>query len=217
MAATDRDLYPWLVAEWNSNEIYSTCADTEVTDDDPDDGYDEGCRFQFAKRFTPVMRLLVNESDIFLKSPENSAKANFGEDEAAADQANSVLVSAGDVLRMAWNTSLYTIETKTYEEAVFNSTTNTTKNVTLTNTSKVRDDTVFNWTHVDISDVTVSVCGELSRHHQPLPCCTQTTNHSEHENTYTHARTHACARTNTRPFPLLRHRAGGSRAGRRSD
>ena len=86
MAVADRDLYPWLVAEWNSKEIYSSCADTEVTDDNPTDGFDESCRFSFAKRYTPVLRLLLNDSEIFLNQ---DVAANFVEEEAASDQVKS--------------------------------------------------------------------------------------------------------------------------------
>ena len=97
----DQNLYPFLVAEWNANEIYSLCADRSNND--------ALCRFRYSKGNTPILKVNTNGSTFFLhqkyfgeinENPDTSNKYT----QILLNQGGQVYaLTEGDRIRLSYN------------------------------------------------------------------------------------------------------------------
>jgi hypothetical protein len=88
---SDTVLKPWLIAEWNGNEIYSKCHRSG------------NCSFTFALSMTPVLTFNKNESSLAV--PEGRMK----NDEFSSVSGGFQIVASGDVLRLSAVDTVYDV------------------------------------------------------------------------------------------------------------
>jgi hypothetical protein len=96
----NENLYPFLVAEWNANEIYSLCADRTNND--------EQCRYEYSRGKTPILKVNTNGSTFFLHQGR-FGKVNEGDGSTQVllkdDGGQVYVLTEGDRIHLSYNSS----------------------------------------------------------------------------------------------------------------